>query len=574
MQIAETVEAVQQTRGRDSRLQWRLAENPGDHEQAIELRLRGAIAGNAAWCPGVRRHRLALSPSRPEVASSHTSIRSTLLMLASMKESLITERPWFTAPTKLPNEPVGMLDIHEASLFYELAKQAFSGRGTIVDAGSFLGRSAFYFAHGLKANPHFSAARDRIHCFDNFVVNEENTVYFFRTQLGLDLKVGDSTRSVFDQQVASVRDTLTIHAGDFHAEKWNGGPIEILMVDVAKSESLWCHLVEQMFPHLIPGVSLVIHQDYHHPWLPHIHVVMEYLAEYFEVLVPRVDCSIVFRCRKAVPESMLRRVVAYEFTHQEQLALIDGALQRLSEVDRHYVEQTRAVLLCRMKDWVAARRQLDDLDRRAPQYAGDRGWADGQAGVRSTLDEHEGWWHHSMQNWRRSLELADRLLAQRGLTAPLTVMKGAALLGLQKLTDAESVLRAGMTAPRIPGYSYVYIVLAQCLKAQGRHAEATEMLLEGLTTRQKTGGPTVRDFADNLLEVWASKPDAPAVKKTLAGLRPSLANEPEFLVMEARCHAYLGDQRAAEQSLATAVQLGLSQQRLHEVRKVLQWPLA
>ncbi len=116
-------------------------------------------------------------------------------------DELMHRRPWFTQPVELPHSPEGMLGAKESLLCYYLARDAFAGRGAIVDAGSFLGRSAFFFAQGLRANPRYAPGENRIHCFDNFLVNETRTVDFCREHLSRRLSVGDSTREIFEAQV-------------------------------------------------------------------------------------------------------------------------------------------------------------------------------------------------------------------------------------------------------------------------------------------------------------------------------------------------------------------------------------
>jgi tetratricopeptide (TPR) repeat protein len=271
-------------------------------------------------------------------------------------------QPWFTEKPKLPHRPAGMLGHSEASLCYYLAKEVFTGQGTILDAGSFLGKSAYFFAQGLLANPRYVAGRDRIHCFDNFLVNEEGTVRFAACELDRTIRIGDSIREIFEEQVATVRDLLEVHDGDFHTTDWPHRPVEILLVDIAKTESLNRRTVELFFPDLIPRRSVVIQQDYHHPWLPHIHVLMEYLADYFDLIVPRVDDSAAFLFRRPIPPEVLRRAIAWDFTYEEQVQLMDGAIARLPEEDRFYVGLARIVLHFQQPDWDRLRREFAELE--------------------------------------------------------------------------------------------------------------------------------------------------------------------------------------------------------------------
>jgi hypothetical protein len=277
---------------------------------------------------------------------------------------LMQERPWLTPNLRLPHSPAGMLGRAESLLYYYLAKEVFKGSGTIVDAGSFLGRSAYHFAEGLRANPAYIPRRDYIHCFDLFQVTESGTVRFIREELNRTVRIGDSVRDLFDSQVASVAEMLRVHAGDFTTMVWQPQSVEILLVDIAKNAPLCRRVVEVFFPNLTPGESLVIHQDYHHPWLPHIHVTMEYLADYFELVIPRVDDSAVFRYRALIPQDVLRRVVDYGFAPEEQFALMDRAVSRLAERDRFYVQLASVILRREAVDPTILLREVDEIQHR------------------------------------------------------------------------------------------------------------------------------------------------------------------------------------------------------------------
>ena len=53
--------------------------------------------------------------------------------------------------------PKAMLSFAERATLFQLAKYCYRGRGEIVDAGAFLGGSAFSLGRGLLENPAVSA---------------------------------------------------------------------------------------------------------------------------------------------------------------------------------------------------------------------------------------------------------------------------------------------------------------------------------------------------------------------------------------------------------------------------------
>jgi tetratricopeptide (TPR) repeat protein len=465
-----------------------------------------------------------------------------------------------------------MLGTHEAQLCYFLARDTFRGAGAIVDAGSFLGKSAYFFAQGLLANPRYVPNLHRIHCFDNFRVNEGATIQFIREKLDRIVALGDSTRGFFDSQVAPVSSMLEIHAGDFHTLPWPRQPIEILLVDIAKSERLGRRVAEIFFPELIPGEAIVIQQDYHHPWLPHIHVTMEYLADYFDPIVTRVDDSAVFLYRDAIPAHILQRAVDYDFSYEERLVLMDRAIARLPEEDRFYVQLARIVLQFRKTSVSALRDELTQLHRRFLEsgldYSANPYFEEVAAGLDEleqdlayTQDEQEGWRCNDAGSYARCLELADKLLKQRPTTYNMT-MRGSALLGLGRCIEAEEQFRAALEVR--PPSGYAYIGLAWALHGQNRSVEAETELLRGL--RDRDAGVPSKSYLEQLTWFWCENPPAEKLP-SVAALQREFPGDPEVWVLDAWLRGRGGDHCGAEASIERAARLGLTPERLDEVRQ-------
>ena len=113
---------------------------------------------------------------------------------------------------------------------------------------------------------------------------------------------GDLTYPIFCENIAGYAHLSYAHGGDILNHSWTGGPVELLFVDIAKSHLSWDHVAQQFFPALIPGRSLVILQDYLYeqtgPWH---HVVMEKLADHFEIVADTHLNSVVFQCTSELP---------------------------------------------------------------------------------------------------------------------------------------------------------------------------------------------------------------------------------------------------------------------------------
>jgi hypothetical protein len=132
---------------------------------------------------------------------------------------------------------------------------------------------------------------------------------------------------------------------------WNGKPIEILFIDLAKHWDVCDWVTWQFFPHLIPGRSLVVQQDYlYHHWVAWLHVTMEYYADYFEYVCDTEVNSVVFLNTKRIPPNVLRRDTVARLTTEEKTELMDRAADRFGGRKRelmlaakaHYLEMLRA----------------------------------------------------------------------------------------------------------------------------------------------------------------------------------------------------------------------------------------
>ena len=195
------------------------------------------------------------------------------------------------------HDSVTMLSVPEQRLLYTLAKDWFSGAGALVDAGCFLGGSTIALARGLRDRTAMPPGTV-VHSFDRFILDSFMIRHFCEPGR---FEEGDSFLPMYERNIAGFRDLVEVHAGDVTGFYWLGGPIELLFIDIAKLWSVNDHLVADFFPHLIPGVSLVIQQDYVHEWCPWLHVTMQSLRDYFTPLGFVEHNTMVFRYERQVP---------------------------------------------------------------------------------------------------------------------------------------------------------------------------------------------------------------------------------------------------------------------------------
>lgn len=481
-----------------------------------------------------------------------------------MPHPAFAQRPWHDDGPAAAAHLVGMLGRAESRLFRELAQHVWTGAGAIVDAGSFLGRSATCFAQGLRNNAAFDGGRrHRIHCFDDFVCHDEFTIELVQDGFGERIAIGDGTRALFDRQVRPHRELLDVHHGDFHHATWRSGPIELLMVDIAKSPSLGNKVVELFFRELIPGTSLVVHQDYHHAWLPHIHVVMEFLADSFELVEPRADSSAVFALTRPIPAEKLRRATAYEFSHPEQCELMDRAIARVAERDRTYVELARLLLRCGRDDAEQLLAHLDAVQQRPDPTA--EGWPQEAARIRNRLLQSAA----NQCLHRDQLDRADAHAEQalqtddRGTRALL--VRAAVAHRQGRTADCERYLDRliELPFPTLADRLDSAKVLASC----GRFTTGERLLVE--TLLDPASQDPRRSVCNQLAALWEAQRNPQGAEVALERLRTHLPAEPEVEVLAARVALLGGDRDAALAHMRAAMALGLDDARCRELLQPL-----
>jgi hypothetical protein len=277
----------------------------------------------------------------------------------------LRQRPWEIFPS---DESIflveGMIGRSERKLLLYLSQEYFAGRGAIIDAGSLVGASTLALATGVSRNLRPVDARC-IHSYDQFMVDADYLRDFLTKFYGAK-QIGDTFFDVFQNNLKEHMRHLSVHRGNFLDETWNGGPVEVLFIDICKDRALNSAVIKQFFGSMMPGISVVVHQDYHHPHLPWIHVTMESLSAYFEVVAEMVDHSMVFCLKEPLPCEEVDRCVAYSFVADEQISLMERAISRLEPKNRANVSLAKVVLLYQLRGREAAQKELDIVTR---QYA-------------------------------------------------------------------------------------------------------------------------------------------------------------------------------------------------------------
>jgi predicted O-methyltransferase YrrM len=249
---------------------------------------------------------------------------------------LTNDKPWLAADAKAGSYALGLLGLEERKLLYHLARDVYIGAGAIVDLGAFCGASTCCLAAGLADNPR--AVGRRVDSFDCFLASETYLVDYLRDQFGEQIALGQSFEAVFRRTIAEYADRIEVHAGDLLEQSWPAGePIELLFVDIAKTLALSGKVLTEFFPRLIPGTSLVVHQDFYHPTAFYLPVVMEFLMDYFTLVENGRNWSVAFRLERVIPREQLEIAGRYQFSFIEQKAAFRRMMRRVGMPGRDYL---------------------------------------------------------------------------------------------------------------------------------------------------------------------------------------------------------------------------------------------
>ncbi|MGI8804021.1 MAG: hypothetical protein ACR2KV_17975 [Solirubrobacteraceae bacterium] len=256
----------------------------------------------------------------------------------------LRSEPWTGAavPPEVVAAPT-MLSVEERQLLYVLARDYARGGGAIIDAGCFLGGSTKALATGLAENPRARRIAP-IHTYDLFDLDISFVRDYPDLIAGID---GDSTRGRFDEVLGPLLDFVEVHQGDIRRERWTGGAVDVLFVDVCKSWSINDHVVREFFPALVPGRSVVVQQDLIHEWLPYLTITMGLFDDSFELVATVPWCSAVYLLTRAIPAAAIPpRLDA--LPAERKLELFDRGCAPFSGEYRGVIECSRAVLFANL----------------------------------------------------------------------------------------------------------------------------------------------------------------------------------------------------------------------------------
>jgi len=254
-----------------------------------------------------------------------------------------------------------MISKEERRLLYALAREYASGDGAIVDAGCFLGGSTVALLGGLRDRAERWSGPP-VASYDLFRVDPATIPKYFDDSV----RAGDSFRARFDVNVAGFDVPHVVHEGDIAQIGWSGGPIEVLFLDVLKTWELNDAVVRDFFPSLVPGRSVVVHQDYGWGWQPWIPITVELMGDSLQLVDWMEWGSHVFLVQDEIPARALNGLSDLDL--DAKLELMARAVEKSKGWARGMLEIGRASLLGERYGSDAGRRELARI---AERYAAD-----------------------------------------------------------------------------------------------------------------------------------------------------------------------------------------------------------
>lgn len=281
-------------------------------------------------------------------------------MVADPLRRLI-DRPWrSTPPTRDLTGIPTMLSKLERRLLYSLARDYASGDAAIVDAGCFLGGSSAALLAGMRDRPG-GWAGPPLASYDLFRADASMIPKF----LDASTDIGESFRAHYDANVARFDVPHDVREGDITRIGWDGGPIDVLFLDVLKSPEINDAVLRDFFPSLVPGRSVIVHQDYGWGDLPWVPITVELMRDSL-VLVDWMEWgSHVFFVERELPREVLEHgVVGLDV--DTKLQLIEQAAGRAEGWVQGMLEISRTFLIAERDGPDAALAELSAIRARHP----------------------------------------------------------------------------------------------------------------------------------------------------------------------------------------------------------------
>ena len=256
-----------------------------------------------------------------------------------------------------------MLFPDESESLREFTMTNYTGHGEIVDLGAWAGSSTLALAQGLAQNKKVDTRRKRIHAYDIFIWEQWMSDIPWNTPLVDGYRPGDSFLPLYEQQISEYSHLIETYPGDLNAMPEFPYKIEYLFVDVMKTFELANSSLQKFFTQLIPGKSVVHHQDYNHYFTPWIHLLMYRFKSHFKLRkYVNATPSTIFDYVSAIPREQLMQSYSFDsFGKDEFEAAFEYSLSITGKAARPSIESARVMSFIHQDRWEEAEAEYAGL---------------------------------------------------------------------------------------------------------------------------------------------------------------------------------------------------------------------
>jgi hypothetical protein len=288
-------------------------------------------------------------------------------------ESLIEAAP------EIVHTAYGQLTPLDRMAYFWAAKDFYTGAGSIVDAGALVGASTCILAEGVKQNGRRFSQSLVIHVYDLF---QDDADGYCANLLRGWYNEKKGREAVYDfephfrRNTAAYENLIRLYKGDITKQPYEDARgIEVLSIDVAKNADLMLHCAKAFFPKLIPGQSLILHQDYIYAYQPWLQVAMELMSDIVELVydVPN-HCTSIFAVKRAITEADIEARLGRkgsDFYHLGNVKALYAAIEKARPGFGRFVHTAAlsyfyATMGARKTAIHVALRMLEELDPSVP----------------------------------------------------------------------------------------------------------------------------------------------------------------------------------------------------------------
>lgn len=269
------------------------------------------------------------------------ALEAETLIMTEHGYDLLAEAPWSSGDWKPPASAMRvptMLSEEEGCLLYWLGANWVTGAGAVCDLGCFAGGSTARLAAGLAD----SSTEAPVHAYDFFTISPQHKEKFLYSN-GVRRFWGRNLLPTVRRLLKPWSGRVTFHKTDIVDARWSSGPIEVLFVDVMKSPEAADAVGKTFYPSLLPGRSVLVHQDYQHWRQPWIAAQMELLRPAFRPIAWADQGTVVFAVDDVPDPALSRSASVSSLSDDRMIELVKSAISRAATRSARH-QLARAVL--------------------------------------------------------------------------------------------------------------------------------------------------------------------------------------------------------------------------------------